>query len=187
MLALVRDRSRVPHVNTARRFAAPLLALALSFGAAGSLSTDVFAQGHAPAAPAVPSEPAPGERELLKRLVAPCCWNQTLDSHQGAAPDGFRAEIRSRLYAGETPAQIEADYVVRYGERVRAASQSRAMGWAAVIAGVVVLGAGAALVRMVLRWGKQSPALPENDKSKGDAAKADALDERLDAELRSMD
>jgi cytochrome c-type biogenesis protein CcmH len=162
------------------------LALALSVGATASLSTDVFAQGSAPAAPAVPSEPAPGERELLKRLVAPCCWNQTLDSHQGAAPDGFRAEIRSRLYAGETPAQIEADYVARYGERVRAASGSSAMGWAAVIAGVVVIGAGAALLRTVLRWGKKSPTLPENAKGK-DAAAPDALDERLDAELRAMD
>lgn len=174
-------------MNTARRFAAPLLALALSLGVAGSLSTEAHAQGPAPAAPAVPSEPAPGERELLKRLVAPCCWNQTLDSHQGAAPDGFRAEIRSRLYAGETPAQIEADYVVRYGERVRAASQSRAMGWAAVLAGVVVIGAGAAVARMVLRWRKQSPVLPEASGAKGEAARPDALDERLDAELRAMD
>ncbi len=173
---------------TARRFAAPLVVLALSLGAAGSLSTDAFAEDRAPgAAPQVPSEPAPGERELLKRLVAPCCWNQTLDSHQGAAPDGFRAEIRSRLYAGETPAQIEADFVARYGERVRAASQSRAMGWAAVLAGVVVIGAGAAVARMVLRWRKQSPVLPEASGAKGEAARPDALDERLDAELRAMD
>lgn len=174
-------------MNTARRFAAPLVMLALSLGVTGALSTDAHAQAPAPAAPAVPSEPAPGERELLKRLVAPCCWNQTLDSHQGAAPDGFRAEIRSRLYAGETPAQIEADFVVRYGERVRAASHSRPLGWAAVIAGVAVIGAGAALVRMVLRWGKKSPALPEASGAKGEATKPDALDERLDAELRSMD
>lgn len=186
MLAPLRERSRVPSVNTARRFAAPLLVLALSVGVTSALSTDAQAQGPGVAAPSVPSEPAPGERELLKRLVAPCCWNQTLDSHQGAAPDGFRAEIRSRLYAGETPAQIEADFVARYGERVRAASQSRAMGWAAVLAGVAVIGAGAALLRMVLRWRKQSPALPENVKGK-DAAQPDALDERLDAELRAMD
>jgi cytochrome c-type biogenesis protein CcmH len=169
-----------------RTLAPRLLALTLVIGAVSVVALDAHAEAPAAAAK-VPSEPAPGERELLKRLVAPCCWNQTLDSHQGAAPDGFRAEIRSRLYAGETPAQIEADYVVRYGERVRAASHSRPLGWAAVIAGVAVIGAGAALVRMVLRWGKKSQALPENDKSKNDTAKPDALDERLDAELRSMD
>jgi len=135
-------------VYTARRFAAPLVVLALSLGAAGSLSTDAFAEDRAPgAAPQVPSEPAPGE----------------------------------------TPAQIEADFVARYGERVRAASQSRAMGWAAVLAGVVVIGAGAAVARMVLRWRKQSPVLPEASGAKGEAARPDALDERLDAELRAMD
>ena len=173
-------------VVLSRRSAAALVAISISLGA-GLASAPSWADGPGPAPVSVPSEPAPGERELLRKLVAPCCWNQTLDSHQGAAPDGFRAEIRSRLYAGETPAQIEADYVARYGERVRAASHSRSMGWAALGAGVLVLGAGAALVRMVLRWRKQAPQLPENATGKGEAPKPDALDERLDAELRAMD
>lgn len=58
--------------------------------------------------------------ELEQRLIAPCCWQQTLDVHESELSTALRIEIRERLDGGETPAAIEDDFAARYGERVRA-------------------------------------------------------------------
>ncbi|MBL9022506.1 MAG: cytochrome c-type biogenesis protein CcmH [Myxococcales bacterium] len=143
---------------------------------------------HAPGAPVIldESKAAPGEKELLGRLVAPCCWNQTLDVHGGAAPDQLRAEIRKRLLSGESAASIEADFVARYGDRVRASSDSSSLGSAGFVVGGFALMAGVALIYAVRRWlrtaraakANAAPAVPEE---------RDALDAQLDDELRAMD
>ena len=57
---------------------------------------------------------------LIERLRAPCCWQQTLDVHASPIAAELRAEIRTRVAAGEDVPTIEADLVQRYGERVRA-------------------------------------------------------------------
>jgi cytochrome c-type biogenesis protein CcmH len=58
--------------------------------------------------------------ELEQRLVAPCCWQQTLDVHESELSSALRIEIRQRLDGGEAPAAIEDDFAVRFGERIRA-------------------------------------------------------------------
>ncbi|MBK6685362.1 MAG: cytochrome c-type biogenesis protein CcmH [Deltaproteobacteria bacterium] len=58
--------------------------------------------------------------ELEERLLAPCCWNQTLDIHASPLASSIRSEIRRRLESGETVAQVESDLVARHGERIRA-------------------------------------------------------------------
>lgn len=64
--------------------------------------------------------PAEAATELEERLLAPCCWNQTLDIHASPLASSIRSEIRRRLEAGESVAQVEADLVARHGERIRA-------------------------------------------------------------------
>ena len=59
-------------------------------------------------------------RAVSSRLIAPCCYQQTLDVHESELATALRAEIASRLRAGESPAQVEDSLVERYGERVRA-------------------------------------------------------------------
>lgn len=59
-------------------------------------------------------------RRLEGRLYAPCCWKQTLDVHASPLADQLRAEIRTRVQAGEGLDAIEASLVVKYGERLRA-------------------------------------------------------------------
>lgn len=127
---------------------------------------------------------APGERELLARLVAPCCWNQTLDIHAGDAPDRLRAEIRERLLAGEAAAAIEADFVARYGERVRAQSSSSLLGSAGLVVIGLALIAGVGVALAARRWVRAS----ERSASRVVvSSERDALDVRLDDELRAMD
>lgn len=58
--------------------------------------------------------------ELEGRLLAPCCWNGTLDIHGSPLASSLRAEILRRLTAGESVVVIEADLVARHGERIRA-------------------------------------------------------------------
>lgn len=60
------------------------------------------------------------QRALERRLLAPCCWRQTLEDHDGPVAASLRAELAERLAAGEPPAAIEADLVARHGERIRA-------------------------------------------------------------------
>ena len=57
---------------------------------------------------------------LVGRLLAPCCYKQTLDVHASDLADKVRIEIRKRMAAGESAASVEADMVARYGEKIRA-------------------------------------------------------------------
>src|SRR5512140_1121487 len=65
-------------------------------------------------------EKVPGAERLEGRLLAPCCWAQTLDIHGSEIANTLRREIRTRLKAGESPDAIEQSLVARYGERIRA-------------------------------------------------------------------
>src|ERR1700690_4185349 len=65
-------------------------------------------------------EKVPGAERLEGRLLAPCCWAQTLDIHGSDIATSLRREIRTRLKAGESADAIEASLVARYGEKMRA-------------------------------------------------------------------
>src|SRR5262245_9645491 len=54
------------------------------------------------------SDYVPGAARLEGRLLAPCCWIQTLDVHGSEVAVGLRTEIRHRLRAGESAGAIEA-------------------------------------------------------------------------------
>ena len=161
------------------------LGLSLAVSVPGAASAEDHTTAHLDSLQA-----APGEKELLGRLVAPCCWNQTLDIHGGAAPDALRAEIRERLKLGESPSAIEADMVARYGERVRAQSSSAALGAASLvlIALTLVVGLGVGLrVRRWLRTSARNAARVQPVATEGGAPLLDPLDARLDDELRALD
>lgn len=174
-----------------RRLSAHVLGLAL-------LSAPLAAPRSASAAPvssAVSSEGAssasssaavPGARALENRLIAPCCWNQTLDIHESEVATALRAEIERRLLSGEAAAAIEDDIVARYGERIRAMPKGREPlhQLAAVLAAMTALAAGG-LFFVVRGWRARVPAAQPQPPS---CEREDALDDydaRLDAELRS--
>ena len=134
----------------------------------------------------------PGERAIQGRLIAPCCWNQTLDSHESPLADQLRAEIRTRLRGGESAATIEADIVSRYGERVRAVPHNHdtrgnvpLMVAVAMFASVVLLG------RLAMSWvrrGNAPPAeAPAPALSAAEARTRDDYDARVDDELARLD
>jgi cytochrome c-type biogenesis protein CcmH len=128
----------------------------------------------------------PGASRLEGRLMAPCCWTQTIDIHDSEIALSMRHELRRRLRNGESPDTIEASFVDRYGARVLAVPNDSKLKAVAVGLSILMAVAGIAAVRMVGRWRKRrelEPAAP------GAAAGAprDQWDERLDAELKGLD
>ena len=122
-----------------------------------------------------------GEKSVEAHLLAPCCWNGTLDVHESDLASTLRKEIRSRLRSGEGVEAIEEALVARYGERMRAAPKSERVG---LLLGAGVLGvllAAAALLRKVVR-----PAAPLGASAAARASATttdDEWDRRLDDEL----
>lgn len=136
-------------------------------------------------AAAGPPSPANVERaahELSEHLVAPCCYRESLRSHNSPLADELRTEIRTRLAAGEAAAGIEDDLIKRYGPRIRAFSPD----WdprmtTGIIALVVIVGGLALLVRGVVRQRRRTVATAPP------AATDRRLEEALDDELLEAD
>ncbi|WP_437654771.1 cytochrome c-type biogenesis protein CcmH [Sorangium sp. So ce1182] len=138
------------------------------------------------AAELVDSTPAPGERALEGRLLAPCCWDQTLDVHESAVTQELRREIRARLRRGEAVDTVEQDLIARYGDRIRAAPSSGVLGKVALsmMLGIAVAFLG---VFALLRSWRRSAAEPAPSNVAIAAPVRDEYDERLDDELRMRD
>lgn len=126
-------------------------------------------------------------RVVTSRLLAPCCYQQTLDVHESPLATELREEVGARLRAGQTPAQIEARLVSRYGERVRAVPRDHdPRGYVLALVAVAMAVAAAMLLRATRRWSRSvaAPAVPRD--ARPDVAR-DALDDRLDDELRALE
>jgi cytochrome c-type biogenesis protein CcmH len=122
--------------------------------------------------------------ELEGRLIAPCCYVQTLDIHESEVASALRAEIRSRLARGEAVQAIEDDLVLRYGERIRAVPRGRDPRCSIPLIVNTSLGIAVALLFVVaLRWKRRRVDADAESTGLADPE----LDAVLDAELRRDD
>ena len=120
---------------------------------------------------------------LEGRLIAPCCWTQTLDVHESELAKSLREEIEERLARGERADVIEEDLVDRFGERMRAVPKGKDPRSAIpLVTAIAMLAVAAALVVVLRRWTKRATTTPPPP-----ARARDAYDERLDAELADLD
>lgn len=127
-----------------------------------------------------PSDTAKG---IEHRLLAPCCWTETLDRHQSPLATELRAEVEARVDRGEAAQAIEADLAGRYGPRIlatRSDAQFQSLYVAVAVFAVVALGVVAVVAR---RWTRRAPKAP----GARVARRRDALDDRIDAELAEID
>lgn len=132
----------------------------------------------------------PGAAELEGRIIAPCCWTQTIDIHGSEIATELRQEIRRRLTAGESADAIERSLVERYGEKILATPPGSRLGSAGGLLALGLVGAGVSAVFLLKRWQRRSgESAPTKDKlAAAGAQTGDAeLDARLDAELARMD
>lgn len=138
------------------------------------------------AARIAPEGPVPGEVTVEGHLLAPCCWAQTLDVHPSGLADELRHEIRARLLAGETTETIEATFVARYGERIRAVSHRNPILIVMVALLAAAFLAGVGVTRILLRW-RRPAGQGSADQNPRTASPRDADDDRIDAELEALD
>jgi cytochrome c-type biogenesis protein CcmH len=128
----------------------------------------------------------PGASVLEGRLMAPCCWMQTIDIHDSPMALGMKREIRRRLRNGESSAAIQASFVDRYGPKILAVQSDSHLQTLFVGLSIAMAGAVVAAVFMIRRWRKQgADAAPAT--SGGATTKRDEWDDQLDAELGRMD
>jgi cytochrome c-type biogenesis protein CcmH len=133
-----------------------------------------------------------GAKRLEGRIIAPCCWNQTIDIHGSEPSYALRREIRTRLKAGESADAIEASLIQRYGHKILAVQDKSPIVSVANTLGLAFLGAGIGAYFMLRRWSRAGagPEKKKPGKDEGAAASAepkrDALDERLDQELAQI-
>jgi cytochrome c-type biogenesis protein CcmH len=150
-----------------------------------------LAQGDPEAPPEDPQKYAeelqgyvPGAAALEGRIMAPCCWTQTIDIHGSEIANDLRREIRKRLHAGESADAIQASLVDRYGERILAVPPGSPLKSVATLLALAMVGAGAGSLVMLKRWRGRAVAPAGATVKKGSDAQLDA---RLDAELRALD
>jgi cytochrome c-type biogenesis protein CcmH len=147
----------------------------------GSLRADPSATaGSAPTSDA----PAPGERAIEGRLMAPCCWAQTLDVHESEIAVDLRHEIRARLIKGQSATVIEGDLIDRYGPRMVAAPPGDPLKKIAVVIALIAAISGLGIGLVLKRWVHRS-TIPQPDPSRSGGR--DEWDDRLDAELEGHD
>lgn len=130
-----------------------------------------------------------GASRLEGRIMAPCCWMQTIDIHGSPVAEELRGEIRRRLKAGESPDAIEQSFVQRYGPKILAVPDSSPVGGLALLLAAGFGSAGVGAYFMLKRWtraGKAHEKPPSRDPAKPAGAARDALDERLDRELSEI-
>ena len=172
-----------------------LLAGALCLLPAAAFAVDAEHPEHVPASEAGEDLQGyvEGASRLEGRIMAPCCWNQTIDIHGSEPAYELRREIRKRLKAGESPDAIEASLVTRFGPKILAVPDSSPLGSLATVLSLAFGGVGVAGYFMLKRWsragkpGEGAGAKPKkSDKDAASPAKSDALDERLDRELSEI-
>jgi cytochrome c-type biogenesis protein CcmH len=123
------------------------------------------------------------EREIAaieSHLLAPCCWLQTLDTHQSPITTELRGEITRRVNAGESALAIEDDLVARYGDRLRAVPRESDFGWLTVVGIVAAVLAFGVAIHLGRRWTRRSqmPYVPPPPRA--DSRYEDMLDDELD-------
>jgi cytochrome c-type biogenesis protein CcmH len=123
-------------------------------------------------------------RELAGRLIAPCCWTQTLDIHDSPIADQLRAEITQRLRAGEPAAKIEDDLAARYGEKVRAVPRGEDPRVALpIIVGGAMAMAVAWLAWLGVSWLRRARSEPQ---SREPVVESQQYDKQLDQALSKL-
>lgn len=130
---------------------------------------------------------------LEKKLMAPCCWQGTLEDHHSELADALHAEIRARLMQGEAAASIEQHLVSRFGERMIAVPNPGILEGTASLVMWVLLLAGGLLWLTARSWVRRTSATaaePESAEAAGGTNASTSVSEydlRLDAELKRLD
>jgi cytochrome c-type biogenesis protein CcmH len=122
--------------------------------------------------------------KIAGKLMAPCCWSGTVDSHQSPAAEEIKTQIRAALQRGYTEQQILDSFVAAYGERILAKPKAVGFNLMAWILPAIAILVGGIFVWKFLRHSSQPPAKSESAKP---APPDDPYAQRLEDELAEFD
>jgi cytochrome c-type biogenesis protein CcmH len=122
-------------------------------------------------------------RRLAAELRCPVCQGLSLQDSPAELAQEMKDLIRERLRAGDSPAEVKAYFVSRYGEWVLLDPPARGFNLAVWLVPVLALLGGAALVLYVVRrWVRQAPAPAAPPLDDEDRARVRRELERLEAD-----
>ena len=136
---------------------------------------------------ALPSTAAPVDErtvtEIAAQLRCVVCQSLSVADSPSETAHQMRGLIRERLAAGETPEQVKAYFVEKYGVWILLAPPRRGFSllvWVIPYAGLL---AGLVLVVFVIRrWSRRAPSAPAAPRPVDDAMR-----QRIQRELAEMD
>ena len=97
------------------------------------------------------------ERALQRKLVAACCWSESLQRHDSGTAEKMRAQLRDMLAAGKSDDEILTAFTVEYGKRVliEPAGSASVLVYTIPTAAAVIGLIGVGL--LVRRWARPQP------------------------------
>jgi cytochrome c-type biogenesis protein CcmH len=105
----------------------------LIVGSAGLLLAVTVALAAAAAPASLSPEEQQRARRLQERLVAPCCWQETVATHNSDLVRTIRGEIVDMVAAGRTDEEILSTYKQRYGARILVEPEGALWWWANIV------------------------------------------------------
>lgn len=100
---------------------------------------------------------------IAARLRCPVCQNESLADSPSELSSQMRALIRTKLQAGESPDQIVAYFVAKYGQWILLEPPRRGVLWLVWVGPLVALGVGFAVAVSFLRRVTRPPALGSDE------------------------
>lgn len=132
------------------------------------------------------------QAEIEHSLVAPCCWNMTVDQHDSPAATQVRAKITDLILAGKSKSEILKYFSSQpqYGERILATpSQENWLGRSAywLIPVVILLGAGVVMIAIKKLARPEEEAQQVTAETSKEPADTSQWASRVEKELKDLD
>ena len=138
----------------------------------------VGALGAAPSGPTVTEDQV---REVAANLRCVVCQSLSVADSPSETANQMRAIVRERLAAGETPEQVTAYFVEKYGTWILLAPPRHGFNLLVWVVPFAALALGLVLAGLAMRrWSRRSAAMPP-------AAVDDATRERIRREMAELD
>ncbi len=123
-------------------------------------------------------------RDIAKTLRCTICQNESIWESQAELAHQMRDIIKERLIKGESPDQIRAYFLSRYGDYILLAPQKSGLNWLLWAGPFVLLaGGGVFLYRTLSRWVAQAA----EEKQEAPPPIDDHLRKRIEAEFHSRE
>ena len=130
------------------------------------------------------------QKEIEHSLVAPCCWNMTVDQHESPASHKVRGKIAELLEQGKTKEEILTYLAAQpeYGERILAApSQKTFLGKMAYwLIPIAFIFGGLIAVKTIRSLSKAKPAKPAHHEKTESQPYGDKWEQKVEDELSEL-